>query len=370
MGALVFDYGHSSFRAGFAGEDCPKTDIPSLVGYVEDVVEPQLDRQLDKNGDINKRYIYDTIPLKTPIPKMDLTSFLKDGMVEDWNLFEKMLNYIYSKHLNLDPTLHPVLFSEAPWNMRGKREKLCELMFEKYGVPAFFVCKNAVLSAFANGRGTGVVLDSGATHTSAVPVHDGYVVGNAIVRSPLAGDFVTNQCKQYFAEKNIDIIPYYMISSKEQVKEWEPARWTKKSNLPENLTNSWKSYMVKETLNDFKGSALQISDTSYNRDVAEAMPSVHYEFPNGYNFDLTADRFYLPEALFDTTHIKGITSSIMGMSQIVTTSVGLCDMEIRSALHSSVVVNGGNTLINGFTERLARDLTTKTPPVKLFFDVF
>ena len=54
------------------------------------------------------------------------------------------------------------------WNTRQKREKLTEIMFEKYNVPAFFLCKNAVLSAFANGRSTGLVLDSGATHTAAV----------------------------------------------------------------------------------------------------------------------------------------------------------------------------------------------------------
>ena len=30
--------------------------------------------------------------------------------------------------------------------------KLCELMFEKYNVPAFFLVKNAVLAAFANGE--------------------------------------------------------------------------------------------------------------------------------------------------------------------------------------------------------------------------
>jgi len=43
-------------------------------------------------------------------------------------------------------------------------------------VPAFFLAKTAVLAAFANGRGTGIVVDSGATHTSAIPVHDGYVL--------------------------------------------------------------------------------------------------------------------------------------------------------------------------------------------------
>lgn len=60
-------------------------------------------------------------------------------------------------------------------------------------VPAFFLVKSAVLAAFANGRSTGLVLDSGATHTSAIPVHDGYVLQHAIVKSPLGGDFLLNQ---------------------------------------------------------------------------------------------------------------------------------------------------------------------------------
>ena len=51
-----------------------------------------------------------------------------------------------------------MLFTEAPWNHKAKREQLTELMLEKYSVPAFFVCKTAVLAAFANGRATGMDL--------------------------------------------------------------------------------------------------------------------------------------------------------------------------------------------------------------------
>lgn len=81
--------------------------------------------------------------------------------------------------------------------MRSKREKLTELMFEKYNVPAYFLVKNAVLAAFANGRATGIVVDSGATHTSAVPVQDGFVLTQAIVKSPLGGDYISMQCRQF-----------------------------------------------------------------------------------------------------------------------------------------------------------------------------
>lgn len=119
------------------------------------------------------------------------------------------------KHISLicaDYDMIYYLFLYLQWNTRAKREKLTELMFEHYNIPAFFLCKSAVLSAypllrhfiqrrvlydngytavicwtvlhflysefvsFANGRSTGLVLDSGATHTTAIPVHDGYVL--------------------------------------------------------------------------------------------------------------------------------------------------------------------------------------------------
>lgn len=102
---------------------------------------------------------------------MEIQTYMKDGLIDNWNLFEKVLDYTYAKVTQAKSEEHPVLFSEASWNVRANRERLTELMFEKYKVPAFFVVKNAVLAAFANGRATALVVDSGATHTSAIPVH-------------------------------------------------------------------------------------------------------------------------------------------------------------------------------------------------------
>ena len=102
--------------------------------------------------------------------------------VEDWECFQAILDHTYGKHVKSEPGLHPVLRSEAPgrpppppqttnltpqvvgwrgplktppvlpaapqWNTRAKREKLTELMFEHYNIPAFFLCKTAVLTAY------------------------------------------------------------------------------------------------------------------------------------------------------------------------------------------------------------------------------
>ena len=122
------------------------------------------------------------------------------------------MDYSFSKVLESESEYHPVLFSEASWNQKYRREKLTEIMFEKYSVPAFFLVKSAVLASFANGRSTGLVLDSGATHTSAVPVHDGYVLQQAIVKSPLAGDFMTMQCNQFLEDQGVELVAPYQIA--------------------------------------------------------------------------------------------------------------------------------------------------------------
>jgi len=97
---------------------------------------------------------------------MEAVSYMKDGMIDDWDLFEKILDYSYSKCLQTESQYHPVLFTESSLNIRSKREKLVELVFEKYNVPVTFLGKNAVLATNVYGRSTGIVIDSGATHTS------------------------------------------------------------------------------------------------------------------------------------------------------------------------------------------------------------
>ena len=82
--------------------------------------------------------------------------------VEDWEMFEALVDYSYENILHSKADEHPVLFTESAvslqdklfekvstfqWNDKAKRERLTEIMFEKYQVPAYFLVKNAVLTA-------------------------------------------------------------------------------------------------------------------------------------------------------------------------------------------------------------------------------
>lgn len=367
VGGLVFDPGHYSLRVGYAGEDSPKSEIPSVVGISHDTDGVKTEnmevdgKPVDTANVAKKKFHIDTPALHFPKAGMEVSTYIKDGMIEDWDMFEQMLDYSYKKIIKSDSVYHPVLFSEAAWNQKGRREKLTELMFEKYNVPAFFLVKNAVLAAFANGRSTGLVIDSGATQTSAIPIHDGYVLQQAIVKSPLGGDFITMQCRQFLEEKGMELVAPYQIAGKDEVHEGEPAKWTKKKNLPE-VTKSWHNYMIKEVVQDFKASVLRVSDSPYSEEYVENIPHILHEFANGYSNEYGAERFKIPEVLFEPGTIRAPqASSMLSAAHVVTTSVGMCDVDLRPSLYGSVVVTGGNTLIHGFTDRLNRDLSIRTP---------
>lgn len=124
---------------------------------------------------------------------------MKGGLIENWDLFEQILDYSYAECLSTNSDRYPVLFSESPLNTRTKRETLMELMFEKYKVPALFFCKNVVLATYSSGRSSAVVVDSGATHTTVAAIHNGFVLPNTIVKTPFGGDFITKQCAQFLA---------------------------------------------------------------------------------------------------------------------------------------------------------------------------
>jgi actin beta/gamma 1 len=68
---------------------------------------------------------------------------------------------------------------------------MCEIFFENFGAPSFYVAVQAILSLYATGRVTGMVVDSGDGVTHTVPVYEGYSLPHAVQRNDLAGRDLT-----------------------------------------------------------------------------------------------------------------------------------------------------------------------------------
>lgn len=125
--------------------------------------------------------------------------------------------------------------TEPPLNPRSNRDTAAQILFETFNVPALFTSIQAVLSLYASGRTTGIVLDSGDGVSHAVPVYEGFAIPNSIRRIDVAGRDVTEHLQTLLrksgyifhtsAEKEVvrqikEKTSYVALDPRKEEKEW------------------------------------------------------------------------------------------------------------------------------------------------------
>jgi len=311
ISSIVVDVGSGSFRAGFAGDDVPKTTFPSVVGRVK---ERKFNGYKDTFVGDEALKQRENLNIKYPV---------QNGIVQNWDDYEKILHHTFYNELRIAPEEHPILISEAPLNTKAHREKLVQIMFETFSNPASYFAIQGVLDLYSSGRTTGVVLDIGEGVCQTVPIYEGYALSHAIRRIDFAGRDLTDYLMKLLTERGYS---YTSPSQRELVSDIKPLCYT-----PLNFDQEMEKSQMEKT----------------------------YEIPNSdQKVTLGNELFRCPEALFKPSLIG---ANLPGIQQLIYETILACDVDVRKDLYGNIILAGGTTLFQGFPARLEQEIAQLAP---------
>ena len=140
---VVLDNGSGMCKAGFAGDDAPRSVFPCILG------RPKHDNVM-VGVEESDEFIGDHALIRKGV--MQIKYPIEHGIITNWNDMEKIWHHCFYNELRIVPEDHPVLLTEAPLNPKRNREKMCEIMFECFNVPKMQVSIQAVLALYSSGR--------------------------------------------------------------------------------------------------------------------------------------------------------------------------------------------------------------------------
>ena len=211
------------------------------------------------------------------------------------------------------------------------------LLFEKYGFAGGHVSIQAMLTLYAQGLLTGVVVDTGDGVTHVVPVYEGFVPPHLIRRLDVAGRHIT----QYLIK--LLLLRGYAFNASADL----------------------------ETVRKMKEELCYVAaDIEQERRLAlETTVLVKkYKLPDGRVIKVGRERFEAPEAMFNPSLIDvedryggGGTG---GMADLVFDMIQASDMDCRSEFYKHIVLSGGSSMYPGLPSRLRK---TFVPVIWLMF---
>jgi len=242
--------------------------------------------------------------------------------VKNWEDMKHLWDYTFSEKLKINPEGRKVLLTEPPMNPKANRQRMCQVMFEEYGFQGVYVAIQAVLTLYAQGLTTGVVVDSGDGVTHIVPVYDGFAMPHLTRRLDIAGRDVTRYLIKLLLMRGYAF----------------------------NRTADF------ETVREIKEKLCYVSyDLELDKKLAEETTVLveSYTLPDGRVIRVGSERYEAPECIFQP-HLVDVEQR--GVAEMLFQTIQAAAVDVRTDLYKHIVLSGGSSMYPGLPSRLEKEL--------------
>ena len=297
---LIIDCGSGYCKAGYSGYVGPKVTIPTAVWH------PQSNNMITTDDESNllfgnKALEADNGLLIHPIQKTKII---------EWDDFELFLDNLFKNELKIKPEEYGIFMTEPPLTLKSSRERLTEILFEKFNAPYIFITNGAVLSSYGAFKYSGFVLDCGYDSSRVIPISYGYPYSTCIQTIDTGGKDVSEFLIKKLVQKGYD-----------------------EKKIKKNIL------LIKE-----KCCYVENENNKNNKEITK------FNLPDGTEINLEQEKYLCAEILF---HPEMINKIVGGVANTFCSSVSLIDNLTKKKFEGdNLIIAGSSTLFEGFSERL------------------
>jgi len=250
---------------------------------------------------------------------------MKNGVFQNEQDILTVFNYIYNKlDVKSDEVKeHPIFITEPILNPYFHRKQIASALFDNLGVPALFFGSQPILSLYATGERSGVVLESGEGMTQCCVVYEHYSIPHSYMRYDFGGRNVTEYLHTLL----------------------------KRVGYSFNTTSEFE--IVKKIKETLCYTIISSSSSEENK----TGPTQYY-LPDGNFIVMKEEKILAPEILFNPSMVG---MEYLSFQDLIVTSLNKVDIDIRQPLYSHILLAGGNTLFKGITEKLHTEVKKIAP---------
>ena len=314
---VVMKLGSSNCQVGFAGVDDPLVSFPSKIGFLYASF-------FSPNFTPNNSKFYIAHEIESNFGPLSLFPIIKNGLVQNWDYYEKLINYIYSKVLNISPENTNTLLVESPFIPNKEFEKKAEILFEKFNINGICYTDKGVCTLYDKGQYNGIVHGSGENISFFYPVFDGFPLMKGMAIENYAGGDVS--CYLYtLLQQKICISGFHKSG-------------------------------IMEIIRDIKEKCCYVP-LNY-KDELNKVEKIEFELPDGNIISLRQERIQCCECLF----MPGMFGNLkIGFGLKLFDSINIMEFTIKKNLLSNILLSGGNALLKGYTDRIFDEIKNYVP---------